>query len=135
MTDSAPQYVKINRSFWNAQSDAYDEEHGSVLSDDRAMAWGLWRIPEAELRILGDVVGKDILELGCGAARWAIELARLGAIPPDRRPCAEMFAWSNAHGLANLLIDGPLRALPEDEREAMIAYVVDAGIAGICTGS
>lgn len=63
------------------------------------------------------------------------ELARLGAIPPDRRPFAEMFAWSNAHGLANLLIDGPLRALPEDEREAMIAYVVDAGIAGICTGS
>jgi ubiquinone/menaquinone biosynthesis C-methylase UbiE len=81
MTDSTPQYVKINRSFWNAQSDAYDEEHASVLSDDRAMAWGLWRIPESELQVLGDVGGKDILELGCGAARWSIALAKLGARP------------------------------------------------------
>src|SRR5947209_802397 len=83
MTDSTPtpQYVKINRSFWNAYSDAYDEEHASVLSDEQAMAWGLWRIPESELQVLGDVAGKDILELGCGAARWSIALARLGARP------------------------------------------------------
>jgi SAM-dependent methyltransferase len=42
------------------------------------MAWGTWLIPEAELRILGDVAGKDILELGCGAAQWSIGLAKVG---------------------------------------------------------
>ena len=31
--------------------------------------------------MLGDVAGKDILEFGCGAARWSIALARLGARP------------------------------------------------------
>ena len=36
-------------------------------------------MPEAELRVLGDVGGKDVLELGCGAARWSIALAGLGA--------------------------------------------------------
>lgn len=43
------------------------------------MAWGLWRIPETGLRALGDPRGRDILELGCGAARWSIALAKKGA--------------------------------------------------------
>jgi len=39
------------------------------------------QIPESELRVLGDVAGKDVLELGCGAAQWSTALARLGARP------------------------------------------------------
>lgn len=39
----------------------------------------MWQIPEAELQVLGDVAGKDVLELGCGAAQWSISLAKLGA--------------------------------------------------------
>jgi SAM-dependent methyltransferase len=31
--------------------------------------------------VLGDVVGLDVLELGCGAAQWSISLVRLGARP------------------------------------------------------
>jgi SAM-dependent methyltransferase len=31
--------------------------------------------------VLGDVSGKDVLELGCGAAQWSIALAGLGARP------------------------------------------------------
>ena len=45
------------------------------------MAWGVWQIPEAELHVLGDVDGRDILELGCGAAQWSIALAQAGARP------------------------------------------------------
>ncbi len=41
----------------------------------------MWQIPEAELEVLGDVAGKDLLELGCGAAQWSISLAKLGARP------------------------------------------------------
>jgi SAM-dependent methyltransferase len=39
----------------------------------------VWRIPEAELAVLGDVAGLDVLELGCGAAQWSIALAGRGA--------------------------------------------------------
>jgi len=45
------------------------------------MAWGLWRIPESELHLLPPVRGVDVLELGCGAARWSAALARRGARP------------------------------------------------------
>ena len=43
------------------------------------MKWGVWGIPESDLEVLGDLHGKDVLEFGCGAAQWSIELAKLGA--------------------------------------------------------
>ena len=57
-----------------AQADEYQAVHGPQLNVDD-LIWGAWSIPEAELGALGEVEGKDILELGCGAARWSIELA------------------------------------------------------------
>jgi SAM-dependent methyltransferase len=65
-----------NRAFWDGWSDEYQRLHAETL---RGAAWGIWQIPEAELHVLGDVAGKDVLELGCGAARFSIALARLGA--------------------------------------------------------
>jgi SAM-dependent methyltransferase len=41
----------------------------------------VWQIPEDELQVLGDVAGKNMLELGCGGAQWSISLASLGARP------------------------------------------------------
>ena len=76
-----PEHVRKNRDMWNASSDEYEQRNAQALSGERAMAWGLWRIPEAELHILGEVAGKDILEFGCGAARWSIALAQQGARP------------------------------------------------------
>jgi ubiquinone/menaquinone biosynthesis C-methylase UbiE len=70
-----------NQRLWEAQSDEYDRLHAKVLAGDLAMSWGLWRIPEAELQILGAVSDLDILELGCGAARWSAALAQAGARP------------------------------------------------------
>jgi hypothetical protein len=50
--------------------------------------------PGIELHVLGEIDGRDILELGCGAARWSTALAVAGARPvgfdvrPPARPCA-----------------------------------------------
>ncbi len=38
-------------------------------------------------------------------------LVEAGALPRERRPDAEYLAWSAVHGLAMLVIDGPLRRL------------------------
>ena len=73
------EHARKNRLMWDATSDSYEQRHAASLAGKNAMAWGLWRIPEAELCIFGEVAGKDMLELGCGAARWSIELARHGA--------------------------------------------------------
>lgn len=70
-----------NQVAWDADSDEYQARHGQQLAASGGLAWGTTNIPEAELRILGDVVDKDILEFGCGAAQWSIGLARAGARP------------------------------------------------------
>jgi SAM-dependent methyltransferase len=76
---SAPE--RRNREFWDADADDYQAVHADDLSPARARAWGAWRIPDAELGILGDVRGLDVLELGCGAAQWSAALAADGARP------------------------------------------------------
>lgn len=46
-------------------------------------------------------------------------LVETGVLPEDRRPGAEFLAWSAVHGLAALIIDGPLRGItPEQAHDA-----------------
>lgn len=73
--------VRKNRNHWNETSDAYQATHGPALAE-QPLAWGVWRISEAELGVLGDrgaLAGRDVLELGCGAAQWTAALAAGGA--------------------------------------------------------
>ncbi|HEV8049774.1 MAG TPA: class I SAM-dependent methyltransferase, partial [Thermoplasmata archaeon] len=74
-------HVRANRRSWDRDSDAYDARHRKILGGAKGPAWGLWRVPESTLQLLGRVRGKSILELGCGAARWSIWLARRNARP------------------------------------------------------
>ena len=67
-----------NRAFWDADADDYQTANGEQLAC-APEAWGVWRIPEPELEALGDVDGRAVLELGCGAAQWSISIAGRGA--------------------------------------------------------
>ena len=73
-------HVRRNRAWWDKEASAYQKRHGRNLTE-QAMAWGVWRLPEDEVGALGDVEGKDLLELGCGAAQWSIALSSDGARP------------------------------------------------------
>ena len=53
------------------------------------------------------------------------ELVEAGALRKERRPAAEFLAWSSVHGLAVLLIDGPLRALDKKKRHTIIERLLD----------
>ena len=52
-----------------------------------------------------------------GAARDA--MVATGVLPAERRPQAEYLAWSAVHGMALLIIDGPLRGTPATARRAL----------------
>jgi AcrR family transcriptional regulator len=53
------------------------------------------------------------------------DLVGVGTQTPERRAGAEYAAWSAVHGLSSLLLDGPLRELPEPEVERAIGTVLD----------
>jgi SAM-dependent methyltransferase len=92
-------YIARNRAFWDADSDAYQGVHGDDLAT-RPLAWGAWRRPEDELRILGDVAARDMLELGCGAAQWTAALHGLGANCTGIDLSARQLRHARAHCVA-----------------------------------
>jgi len=47
-----------------------------------------------------------------------------GVLPAERRPGAEFLAWSAVHGLAMLILDGPLRNLPQQHSDMLQQRVV-----------
>lgn len=67
-----------NRSWWDAEAQEYYHEHGAFLGDTD-FVWGPegWR--ESELGLLGEVVGRRILEIGAGAGQCSRWLAAQGA--------------------------------------------------------
>ncbi len=53
------------------------------------------------------------------------ELVDAGVLPRRRRPGAQFLAWSAVHGLAMLVIDGPLRGLPPRQTEDITHRLLD----------
>ncbi|MDH3745656.1 MAG: class I SAM-dependent methyltransferase [Acidobacteriota bacterium] len=67
-----------NRLWWNRESGEYQDRHGDTLARSPT-AWGTWRTPETDLKVLGETKDRDVLEFGCGAAQWSSALAQEGA--------------------------------------------------------
>lgn len=69
--------AKTNRKFWDDFSDEYQHKHAEQLNRDD-FVWGVWSIPESDICALGDLRGKHVLELGCGAAQLSIAVSKMG---------------------------------------------------------
>ena len=72
-------YLAVNRALWttvNAQFTDAQAERSWAASE---ITWGLFDVPEHEVKLLGDVSGIDVIELGCGTAYLSAWLARQGA--------------------------------------------------------
>ncbi|MFJ9314481.1 TetR/AcrR family transcriptional regulator [Pimelobacter simplex] len=62
------------------------------------------------------------------------ELVAVGYLAPEDRPDAEAGPWAAVHGLAMLLIDGPLCDLGGADREAAIERTLQLVTRGLATG-
>jgi SAM-dependent methyltransferase len=111
---SLSDYVR-NRAYWDRESDSYQATHREHIGRPEPR-WGLWQLPESELRILGDVGGKDVLELGCGAAQWSILLAGQGArlvgVDNSERQLEHARLALEEAGLDFPLVHAPAEAVP-----------------------
>lgn len=58
-------------------------------------------------------------------------LVAAGGLTPLRRAGADFAAWSAVHGLSMLLIEGPLRELPDDVRAEITEQLLDTVQRGI----
>lgn len=110
-------YTDGNRRHWNKTSAAYQRQHAPTLRRAEP-CWGAWAVPEAELAVLGEVGGRDVLEVGCGSGFWAAHLARRGARVTALDLSASQLEFARATvreaGLAErvTLVEGDVEALP-----------------------
>ncbi len=70
--------TRANRRWWDGASDWYQTEHGDFLGDARFL-WGPEGLYEEDAQLLGPVAGRQVLEVGCGAAQCSRWLAAQGA--------------------------------------------------------
>jgi SAM-dependent methyltransferase len=68
-----------NVQLWSRINAEHTDADARRAWSKEEVTWGLWGIPEDELRTLGAAFGLDILELGCGTAYFSARLARAGA--------------------------------------------------------
>ncbi|MDI1479454.1 class I SAM-dependent methyltransferase [Polyangium sp. y55x31] len=110
-----PDHVAKNQEYWNRIASEYQTQHAEQLGIVEP-TWGVWGIPERDLRILGDVAGKDVLEFGCGGAQWSVALARRGARMTALDFSAEQLRHARAlverEGVSVTLVQGSAEAVP-----------------------
>jgi len=71
------EHVERNRTAWNGFAKDYAEPGRLGWSSEPH--WGIWQIPEKDAKLLPDVTGLDVIELGCGTAYVSSWLMQRGA--------------------------------------------------------
>lgn len=112
-------HVTTNQDYWNGMAQDWVAGGERLWALDQP-TWGIWALPESDLRLLpDDMTGMDTVELGCGTAYVSGWMARRGAqatgidmsegqLDTARRLVAE-------HGADVTLLHGDAEDLPFDD--------------------
>jgi ubiquinone/menaquinone biosynthesis C-methylase UbiE len=79
MPEKLPDYAIQNRDVWTLSNANYTAGKARESWAQEEITWGVWAMPEADVQVLPDVRGLDVIELGCGTAYWGAWLKKLGA--------------------------------------------------------
>jgi SAM-dependent methyltransferase len=72
-------YLAKNREGWTKANAEYTDQRAAEAWAAEEITWGMFGPSDSELGVLGEVSGKDVIELGCGTAYFGAWLARRGA--------------------------------------------------------
>lgn len=125
MPADQPTSVAANRRWWDADADDYHAEHGAFLGE-ADFVWCPENVREADARLLGDVRGRRVLEVGCGSAPCSRWLAGQGAVVTGFDLSAGMLrharAGADRTGVTVPLVQADVCALPFPDAAFDIAF-------------
>jgi SAM-dependent methyltransferase len=108
-------HVIANRAKWDLDAAEY-EEPGRRAWTANEPRWGIWRVPDSDVRMLPDVAGLDAIELGCGTAYVSSWLARRGGrvvgLDNSAAQLANARRFQREFGVEFPLIHGNAEAVP-----------------------
>ena len=123
-----PDYVKANRDHWTKNNAAYTDGRAEHAWNEQEISWGVWNTPESEVKVLPDVRGKDVIELGCGTAYVSAWLKRAGArrvvgvdITPAQLETARRMNAKSGLGLELIEANAEATGLPEGSFDLAIS--------------
>jgi SAM-dependent methyltransferase len=124
--------VRANRRWWDRDADEYHREHGAFLGA-ADFVWCPENLREADARLLGDVAGRRVLEVGCGAAMCSRWLVTQGAQPVGFDLSAGMLRHARAQaadtGIDVALVQADAQHLPFRDGSFEIAFTAFGAIA------
>jgi len=115
---SPAESVRANRAWWDADAADYHQAHGEFLGSDSTDGEFVWcpeGLHEGDVGLLGDVAGRDVLEIGCGSAPCSRWLAGHGA----RAVGLDLSAGMLARGAAPMARGGPQVPLVQASADAL----------------
>jgi SAM-dependent methyltransferase len=130
--DHLPQRVRVERRSvsesesrrangpdWDRYADEYQATHGGFLGDT-GFVWGPEGLTEDEAGVLGDVAGRQVLEVGSGAgqcSRWVrVHGGTSYGLDLSARQLQHSRRLDEETGIAVPSVRGTATALPFDER-------------------
>lgn len=121
-----PDSVARNVVDWTkANADYTDAKAAEAWAADE-ITWGVFGVPEADLGVLGDVAGKDVVELGCGTAYFSAWLAKRGARPVGVDPTPAQLATARRlqqeTGIEFPLVEAPGERVPLPDGSFDLAF-------------
>jgi SAM-dependent methyltransferase len=82
-----PDSIAANVAEWSETNAQYTDAQAEGAWEPQDLTWGVFGVREDSIGSpLGDVDGKDVIELGCGTAYVSAQLARRGARPTGVDP-------------------------------------------------
>jgi SAM-dependent methyltransferase len=112
--------ARASRRWWDADAERYHAEHGDFLGD-ADLVWCPEGLREADAHLLGEVAGRDVLEVGCGSAMCSRWLLAAGACPVAFDLSAGMLAHAGAsNGVP--LVQADAQAIPVRDATFDIAF-------------
>ena len=73
--------LERNRALWSDVNAQFTESDADARWGQTEITWGLFSVPDADVGVLGDVAGLDVLEIGSGTAYFSSWLHRRRARP------------------------------------------------------
>ncbi|ONM46900.1 class I SAM-dependent methyltransferase [Nocardia donostiensis] len=109
---------RASRRWWDADAEQYHRTHADFLGVDSPGGEFIWcpeGLHEGDMRLLGDIEGKRVLEIGCGSAPCSRWLAGQGAQPVG----LDLSMGMLKRGVAAMARGGPLVPLVQAGAEAL----------------
>lgn len=113
------------RGYWTRDAAAYLDAHGDLLGE-ASLLWCPEGLREEDAHLLGDLAGRRVLELGCGAAQGARWVRGRGAdvigLDISAGMLGEALKLDARTGVAVPLVQADARALPFADQSFDVAF-------------